>query len=389
VKKQALFIALGVSEKPGISGGETRFMEVARGWEERGYNIHLLSTGGGPYLCEKFNLKAKHHIVRIGVKGRLGFVSRFFNAFFTPKSLKGFKEGIVVSTNEQLYDIFPGLLLKLKNPKKIRWAVVTHWLPPYAWWTRKESTFLNSLMFLISERVSLYLACIFADKILAVSQSTKDQIKRDFFARFFIKKVKAVECGVNYSEIRRASEKVGEKKYEAVFMKRLQAVKGVFDLVKIWKEVIKELPNAKLVVIGSGIDGDEVKKKVKDQNLEKNIIFTGPIFDFEQKIKKVSSAKLFILPSYEENWAIVIGESMACGIPVLAYDLKEYGGVWGDKFIPVPVGDTQEFAKKIVSLLKDPQNLNEVGIKALEFVKKYDWNNISVKELELILNEDK
>ncbi|MFC1700339.1 glycosyltransferase family 4 protein [Patescibacteria group bacterium] len=385
MKKQALFIALGVSEKPGISGGETRFMEVAKGWEERGYKIHLLSTGGGPYLCEKFDLKAKHHVIRVKNKGRLGFVFRFFSAFLIPKSLRDFNEGIVVSTNEQLYDVLPGLIIKLRNTSNIKWGVVTHWLPPFRFWIRKQSTALNSLLFLISERISLYLGCIFADKVLAVSSSTKKQIEKDIFGRFAIKKVEAVECGVNYDDIRKVSEGVS-KEYEAVFMKRIQAVKGAFDLPKIWKEVIRKLPNAKLYVIGSGIDGEKVREVVEEEDLSDSITFKGPIFDFDKKIKEVSKAKLFLLPSYEENWAIVIGEAMASGTTVVTYDLPELREVWGNNLFFVPVGDTQEFAKKILELLEDSAQRQEIRDKALEYVKKYDWKNISEKELKILLS---
>ena len=384
MKKQALFIALGVSEKPGISGGETRFMEIAKGWEEKGYKIHLLSTGGGEFLCEKFNLKAIHHVVRIKNEGRLGFIFRFFSAFFVPKSLQNFKEGVVVSTNEQLYDILPGLIIKLRNFSDIKWGVVTHWLPPFRFWIRKQSTLMNSLLFLISERISLYLGCIFGDKILAVSSSTKKQIQKDIFGRFAIKKVEVVECGVNYDDIRRVSEGI-EKEYDAVFMKRIQAVKGAFDLPKIWKEVVKTLPNAKLCIIGSGIDGDKLREVVKEEKLEENIVFTGPIFDFDKKIREVSKAKIFILPSYEENWAIVIGEAMACGTTVVTYDLPELREVWGNNVFYVPVGDTQEFAKVVVDLLKNDEKRQEMRTKALGFVKKYDWKNISERELNLLV----
>ena len=384
MKKQALFIALGVSEKPGISGGETRFMEVAKGWEEKGYEIHLLSTGGGPYLCEKFDLKATHHVIRAKNKGRLGFLFRFFSAFFIPKSLKDFREGIVISTNEQLYDILPGLIIKLRNFSEIKWGVVTHWLPPFRFWVRKQSTIINSFLFLVSERISLYMACIFANKILAVSNATKKQIQNDVFARLALKKVEAVECGVNYDEIRDASGGV-KKEYEAVFMKRIQAVKGAFDLPKIWKEVIKLLPEAKLYIIGSGIDEERVKDVVEKEGLSENIIFTGPIFDFDKKIREVSKAKIFILPSYEENWAIVIGEGMACGTTVVTYDLPELREVWGNNVFYIPVGDTQEFAKVVVDLLKNDEKRQEMRTKALGFVKKYDWKNISERELNLLV----
>lgn len=385
-EKKALFIATGIDAKnPGITGGETRFIEVAKGWRNAGYDIHLLSTKGGPHVCSQFSLDVTLHDTGLDSSGRKGFLVRFLHSFSLPKTLKSFKKGIVYSSNEQLYDVLPGLILKIRSFKRIKWAVVTHWLPPYKWWTRKESTFLNSLLFLISERISLYIACLFADKILAVSSSTKKQIERDFFAKYFIKKVKAVECGVNYSEIREISKKVITKKYDAVFMKRIQSVKGAFDLIDIWKKVVDKLPKAHLLVIGTGIDIKEVKEKVRRYKLVKNITFAGPVFEFDKKVKKLSQAKLFVLPSYEENWAIVIGESMACGVPVLAYGLKELKNVWKKSFLPIPVGDTNYFGDCIISLLKDDKKRQELSDRGLFFVKRYDWDSISKKELGIII----
>ena len=132
-------------------------------------------------------------------------------------------------------------------------------------------------------------------------------------------KVHTVECGVNFTEIREISETVSDKHYDAVFMKRIQAVKGIFDIIDIWKMVLKERPNAKLVVIGEGIDGEKARRIVKEENLSNNIIFSGMVLDTIEKFQLLASSKLFVLPTYEENWAIVIGEAMAAGIPVITY----------------------------------------------------------------------
>ena len=385
-KKTALFIANGIDENnPGVAGGETRFIEIAKGWSSRGLIIHLLSSKGGYKLCSDFNLKVVPHYIRPTTSsGRSDFLYKSFYSMFLPKSLTGSKIDIVYSTNEQIYDMLPGFLLKIKRGKSLKWAVVVHWLPPYKWWGRKQSTFTNSFLFLVSERISLYIACLFADRILAVSDSTRDQIKNDFFAKFFIKKVGAVKCGVNFSDMKKVSDRVEEKKYDAVFLKRLQAVKGIFDLIDIWEMVSKKLPDAKLVVIGAGIDGEEARKRVLDRGLDKNIIFRGAIYDFETKVRELASAKLFLLPTYEENWAIAIGEAMAAGIPVFAYSLPELDAVWGDNYCGIKLGDKVSFADKVISALKNQQILDNMKSKALNFVRGYDWDLISAEELDLV-----
>ena len=385
-RKSALFIANGIDEdSPGVAGGETRFIEIAKGWFSRGLTMHLLSSKGGYKLCSDFGLSVvPHYIKSITRSGRFSFLSKSFYSMFLPKSLTGSRIDIVYSTNEQLYDVLPGLLLKIKKGNSLKWAVVVHWLPPYKWWGRKQSTFTNSFLFLVSERISLYIACLFADRILAVSESTKNQIENDFFAKFFVKKVGAVKCGVNFSDMKKVSDRVEKKIYDAVFLKRLQAVKGIFDLIDIWEMVVKELPGAKLVVIGAGIDGEEAKRRVLERGLDKNVIFKGAIYDFDTKVKELASAKIFMLPTYEENWAIAIGEAMAAGVPVFAYALPELDAVWGSNYCGIQLGDKVNFANKVISALKDQQLLDSMKLKALNFVEGYDWDLISAEELELV-----
>jgi len=256
-------------------------------------------------------------------------------------------------------------------------------MPPLKFWQRKQSTLINSFLFMLGERLSVFLIKHFSDITLAVSQSTRRQLLNVGLKR---NKVIPVDCGVNYKEIVKITKRNRRKKYEAVFMKRIQAVKGVFDLIEIWEQVVKLKPNAKLAIIGGGVDNQAVVNIIKEKKLEKNIVFFGPIFDFKKKFTVLSQSKLFILPSYEENWAIVIGEAMAAGLPVLAYDLTELIEVWKDNFIQVPLGNTKIFADKIIELLDNPKEISRMSKKALEFVKKYDWETIAKKELEIISN---
>lgn len=388
--KQVLIIANSiVGELPGLTGGEIRFIEIAKAWAKRGYEVHLSGSRGVRELCRRLGLEVTWHEVPVSTyAGRLAFLVQFVRSFFSSKVTKDFDEGIVYSPSEQIYDVIAGLLVKLRNPQKIKFVVVVHWLPPLRFWERKESFFLNSFLFLLSERLGLIAGGVFADKLLAVSKSTKEQTRADLFGRFFIKKTVAVKCGVDFSRIRRVVKKAKGKKYDAIFLKRVQAVKGIFDLVQVWKDVVKRKPRANLIVVGSGIDEEKARAMVVKEKLEKNIIFLGTIYDFYSKFIKLAEARLFLLPSYEENWAIVIGEAMSAGVPVISYDLKELLDVWKDNFVSIPVGNKRYFAMKVLELLDDKEMRDDLSKKALKFVKQFDWEKIADEEMNSIYNED-
>lgn len=382
---QILFIANAiVGKEPGLTGGEARFIEIAKSWAKHGHKIHLMSSSAGAKLCRKLGLEVVLHNLSDSKRiGRVTLILRTLKSlFFLPASMKDFREGIVYSTNEMIFDVIPALRLKLRYKNRIKWAVVVHWLPPFPPWRRRQSTVLNSTLFFINERISVWLANWFADVLLPVSHSTAKQLSK---AGIKMSKVSPVECGVNYEEIRDISQDIKEKKYDAVFMKRLQAVKGIFDLIEIWELVVKIKPEAQLLIIGEGIDGRKAEEMVRGRGLAENIHFAGIIYDPTEKFKKLAESKLFVLPTYEENWAIVIGEAMACGTPVICYDLKELIEVWGNNVIQIALGDKVAFARRIVALLDDPSALSQRSLKGREYVRRYDWQAIAATELKIIL----
>jgi glycosyltransferase involved in cell wall biosynthesis len=387
-QKKALFIANGIlGENPGLSGGETRFIEIAKSWEELGYEIHLLSSRGGERLCNQLGLKVVLHTFSNNTsstgRGRL-MLHALKSLFFLPKTLRDFS-GIVYSCNEMVFDVFPALHLKLRQGDFINWATVVHWMPPFPPWKRTQSTVLNSTLFFINERISVLIANRFADVLLAVSPMTSKQL-RDWGAKN--SKINTVECGVNYSQIRNIVGDIAPKhEYEAVFMKRLQAVKGIFDIIDIWELVLLQIPNAKLLIIGEGIDGEKAREIVKERRLGGSIEFAGVIYDPIEKFRKLASCKLFVLPTHEENWAIVIGEAMAAGVPVISYDLPELVDIWGDDMVSIPVHNKSAFAKMLIEMINDDAMRAIYSNKGLSAAKKYDWKEIGHAELATIMNK--
>ncbi len=382
---KVLFIANSIVGKdPGVSGGESRFIELGKYWQKKGYEIHLLSSRSGEMLCRKMGFKVVlHELTSSPNDNRIEFVLRTIKLLFYLITLsRDYKEGIVYSCSEQIYDTLPGAFLKFIYGPKIVFASAVHWLPPLLFWKRKASTWYNSLLFMLSERSGLTFAFWFADSLFPVSQSTYQDMHE---AGFKSSKIHVVKCGVNLSEIIPIKNKYLEKKYEAVFLKRVQAVKGIFDLIEIWGKVVKKIPQAKLLIVGSGIDEKEAKARVEAAHLDNNVTFTGAVYDPEIKFKLVSESKLFLLPSYEENWAISIGEALACGTPVVCYRLKELEAVWEESIRYVELGDKTGFSDLTISLLNNQEEYQKLALKGEKYIKKYDWKIIAEEELKYLI----
>jgi glycosyltransferase involved in cell wall biosynthesis len=115
--------------------------------------------------------------------------------------------------------------------------------------------------------------------------------------------------------------------------------------------ITKDIP-IKAVLIGRGPELNKIKKLINTLQLEQVLIATDA--DDHEKFRLIKSAKLFVLPSYEEGWGIVIGEALACGTNVLAYDVKEIQTIWGDSVTWVEKGNIDMLATGIQDILAAP-----------------------------------
>jgi len=230
---------------------------------------------------------------------------------------------------------------------------------------------------ILNEKLSLFLCKRSADAILAISDETKDFL---VFHGFDSNRITIIRNGVDHDLIN--SVKVKEKKYQASFCGRLVKRKGVYDLLEIWERVLKFFPDSKLVLMGQGLEYDGLREAISRNGWEKNIILTGYVPDNE-KIAFFKSSEIFIFPSYEEAWGIAITEAMACGLPVVCYNLPAYNSL-KDGIIKLNLGDKELITKSIIDLLHDDKKRMVLANAASEEGKKLDWHDIAKEELTLV-----
>ncbi|ETJ35922.1 Glycosyl transferase, group 1, partial [human gut metagenome] len=202
-----------------------------------------------------------------------------------------------------------------------------------------------------------------------------------------------------------------EDKYKYIFDEntiitsgRLTYQKGQWYLIRALKKVKKELPNAKLVILGQGELEKNLKKLVAELNLEDSVFFLG----FKSNpFKYIKNSKVFVLPSLFEGFGNVITETMECGTIVISTDCKSgpkeilnpsnMEEKVNDMFIAnygilIPVFDgkvynaTEKLTKEedilantIIEVLKNMQLCLQLESKIFERVKDFEVNSI-VKE---------
>ncbi|MDG2214692.1 MAG: glycosyltransferase family 4 protein [Verrucomicrobiota bacterium] len=174
------------------------------------------------------------------------------------------------------------------------------------------------------------------------------------------------------------------KKYDVVFLGRIHSLKGIFDLPDVWSRLKGSCPEATLTVIGEGPHRGAVMDRFREQGLMDGVRFTGAIPEVE-KNRLLSEARIGLSLSSEEGWGLAVNEYLACGLPVVAYDLPVFREVFPDMLNSVPLGDLTAASQAILELLDDPKERQLQGQIGREYVQRYDYRTMAREELKHLL----
>jgi len=173
---------------------------------------------------------------------------------------------------------------------------------------------------------------------------------------------------------------VNKPKNSLIFVGRLHRVKNLHLLL----QVMKNLPNFSLTIIGDGPQKSELLK-IKETYRINNVSFLGVIPN-EKLPEYLSSAEAFILISKVEGHPRVILEAMACGLPCIGSNVE---GI-RDIIINDETGllcdlDAESIGKAISNLFNDNNKLVAMGRSARNYaLNNYSMETILEKKIEII-----
>jgi len=190
--------------------------------------------------------------------------------------------------------------------------------------------------------------------------------------------------GIDYGEIN-SIPAPRSKSIDGIFVGNVSRSKGVFDVIKIWRNVIEYIPTAKLGMVCYGDQKviEYLIDKIKKEGLEKNIVLLSDTWLPHTVVWSfMKQARLLVHPSYKESWGLVIAEALACGLPVVTYDIPAVKLVYGScsSVIRVKVGDVIEFSRKVVQLLTNHRLRNLLSRKGRVWSRRFTWDEVVKKE---------
>lgn len=146
----------------------------------------------------------------------------------------------------------------------------------------------------------------------------------------------------------------------AVCIGNLKPEKGVLDLGRAWQAVVRDVPNATLLVVGDGPLKGELEALTKPLGERVRLVARQPL---ERVPTYMAAADILVLPSHSEGTPNVVLEALASGRRVVATSV---GGVPDLITSPalgalVPSGDPDALAEAIVVALRTPYDADEVA----------------------------
>ena len=168
---------------------------------------------------------------------------------------------------------------------------------------------------------------------------------------------------------------------------RLMKYKGVQLAFMAFRRIVREFPEAKLVIAGAGPYQDELERIAGDFGIEKNVDFLGRVSD-ESKFKLYREARVMISPSQREGFGMAVIEANSVGTPVVGWDVPGLRDsiVHNETGLLAPFPDDQALAGEIIRLLNDDETWERLSQNARKWAASHTWDN-SAKAFRRIIQD--
>lgn len=189
---------------------------------------------------------------------------------------------------------------------------------------------------------------------------------------------------------------LGATERRVLFVSRMHPKKGVLELIEAWGRVfpvkahdVRDSGKWICELVYTVHDNSEreyetkVRASVHELGLDGRIIFTGALDD-NDKWQAYSRADLFALPTYSENFGIVVAEALWAGVPVITTKGTPWGELESHKcgwWVDIGVEPLAAALKSAMSLNDDERrDMGERGRRLVE--EKYSWPGVAAQMMK-------
>ena len=148
---------------------------------------------------------------------------------------------------------------------------------------------------------------------------------------------------------------------------------------------IKELPY-RMFFVGCGYAQEDLKQKVKELHLTNKVTFVGNLVDRERLRGYYAAADLFLFPSLYDNAPLVVREAAALYTPSVMIEHSTAAEIISDNYNGfLSANSVEAYANRIADILRKPQFIAEVGIKASLTIAR-SWQDVADEVYDRYMN---
>lgn len=246
-------------------------------------------------------------------------------------------------------------------------------------WVRSQGSVIWGLL---GHLVTTIAARLPHDRVISVSPQCKQKLMSLGIRE---EKITVIPNGVDLKLF--DSIQVEKIPNQILYVGRLVEFKHVDWLIEAFAEVLKEMPDAKLKIVGGGPERNRLEGLVGKLGLQARVAFTGLTPTYEAVTRYYKESEVFVLPSTVEGEAIALKEAMAASLPLIAMNIPGSGVLSlvrdGENGFLLEPGRPEFISEKLVQLLKDEKLRRRMGAAGRKFVGKFDWDVIADRTLEV------
>jgi len=193
--------------------------------------------------------------------------------------------------------------------------------------------------------------------------------------------VRIVPNGVDIPDTLPTKDWLPDGRLRLLYMGRLHPKKGIENLLRALKLLGDDTISLAICGVGDETYSLSLRELVQELDLGCFVYFQGHV-DGESKLKSFMQADVCIVPSYTENFAMVVAEALAHGVPVIASrgtpwsDLEDHDcGLWVDNSPPA--------LAESITVIRN-KKLNEMGRRGRTWMQKdLGWKSVAGEMLDL------
>ncbi len=341
------------------SGGTERVLSiVANGLAQRGYQVLIMSLWGSGETFFRVDEPVKIYWLekeapRAGIFKKIQLMTSFLN-----------QENADFLIDVDIILGCCSFFLKQFRPH-MHWISWEHFNFYYHF--RKNHNFRRLVRRLVGR---------FSDQLVVLSEEDKEYYQKNL----------NLKCNITRIYNPNPYEDVlpGQAKEPVIFAAgRLTKVKGFDLLIKSWKLLEEKYPEWTVLVAGDGEEKEKLAGEIKKAGL-KHFHLIGNVSGIEQYYRK---SEIFVLPSRDEGFGMVLLEAMDFSLPAVSYSCKAGPGeivIDGENGFLVEPENTEMFAEKMELLMADSVRRRQMGEKAKESTKRFGREHI-LDEWEALL----